>query len=211
MDTDMDTDVVLAWHFTTDDCRLRYGDGRVARVGETLTTDAEPVLCQCGLHASRRVVDALKYAPGLTLHRVMVGGRVVEGDDKLVGTSRRVEWSLAGIEVVTLVVEFARWCAERANGYAAVAADAADVAAYAAHAAAAAADAAAADAADAAAADVAAYAAHAADAADAAATAATAAAAAVAAAEAAEAARTAEREAQEAWWQDKLREAGFRG
>src|SRR5690606_4993475 len=84
------------WHFVQVDehgtPRLGYGDGRAVVVGETLRVDAEPILCSVGLHASRRLWDALKYAQGdrLSLCRVTLGGTVVDDDDKSVASERTV-------------------------------------------------------------------------------------------------------------------------
>ncbi len=183
-----------AFHFLPADRRLRYGDGRKVRDGETLSyiNAAPPKLCERGMHASVRCQDALGYAPGAVLCVVDVTGDVTEGDDKIVGRHRKVLWSAGEAVILPLIVEYARWCAERAKGYA-YANAASDAAATWAATWAADADAAAFDATWATANAV--YV----DAAAASATwaAANAAAAAVAAA-------AAEREAQEAWWTEKL-------
>jgi hypothetical protein len=116
---------VMAWYFCGSDRKLRYGDGRAIVDGETLTVDCEPILCQQGLHASIKLRDALAYAPGLVLCRVEVGDFVV-GKDKLAGKSRRVVWSIGGLDMRKVIVEYANWCAARAKGHAnAYAADAA--------------------------------------------------------------------------------------
>jgi hypothetical protein len=65
-------------------------------------------MCVRGLHASRRLIDALAYAPGETVCRVECGGEVVEGDDKLVCTERTILWRVDG---ASLLREFARWSA----------------------------------------------------------------------------------------------------
>lgn len=79
-----------AWHFVDPDRRLRHGDEREVRVGETLTVDGPVRLCERGLHASRRAWDALRYVcdDGLVACLVDLGGEVVEDGDKLAGTSR---------------------------------------------------------------------------------------------------------------------------
>jgi hypothetical protein len=81
---------VLAWHFLPEDRRLRWDSREVVEVGRTLKMKGEPEVCRRGFHASRRIVDALNYAPGPILCRVEVGGTILEDDDKLVGTTRRV-------------------------------------------------------------------------------------------------------------------------
>jgi hypothetical protein len=65
-------------------------------------------MCESGLHASVRLIDALQYAPGNTICRVELDGEIVEGDDKVVATRRRILWRVDGEE---LLQEFARWCA----------------------------------------------------------------------------------------------------
>lgn len=96
---------MLAWHFVGD--RLR--DGRpVPADGVKLVHPGEPVLCTQGLHASERLIDALRYAPGLTICRVEMGGEIVKGGDKLVATERTILWRVDGRDIVPA---FARWCA----------------------------------------------------------------------------------------------------
>jgi len=93
--------------------RLSYGDGREIRVGETLTVEGVPVLCVHGLHASARILDALRYAGGgsLALCRVTLGGTVLHDDDKSVATERTVIAMLPVAETDALLRAFARWCA----------------------------------------------------------------------------------------------------
>jgi hypothetical protein len=81
---------VLAWHFLPEDRRLRWGSREIVEVGRTLEMKGKPEMCNRGFHASRRIIDALKYATGPILCRVEVGGTILEDDDKLVGTTRRV-------------------------------------------------------------------------------------------------------------------------
>ncbi len=95
--------------------RLGYGDGREIRAGETLTVEGDPVLCEYGLHASARILDALRYALSdrLALCRVTLGGIVLHDDDKSVATERTVVAMLAASETDALLREFARWCAHQ--------------------------------------------------------------------------------------------------
>lgn len=81
---------VLAWHWTADTLR----DGRpIPPVGETLRHSGTLVLCDNGLHASERILDALRYAPGNVVHRVRCGGEMLRQDDKLVCHERTILWS----------------------------------------------------------------------------------------------------------------------
>lgn len=103
---------VLAWHFCTEGRKLGYGDEREIRVGETLTVEGPVMLCDHGLHGSVKLLNALSYAPGCTVERVRIGGEVVHGDGKLVGTER----TCLGIgDVRKELVVFAEWCARRAR------------------------------------------------------------------------------------------------
>jgi len=94
-----------AFYFATNDKKLRYGDNRQIRVGTTHTVDYEPMLCRQGLHASRRLIDALSYAPGHWLYWVELGGETIEGSDKMAATSRKY---LADFNAERLLRKFAR-------------------------------------------------------------------------------------------------------
>jgi len=84
-----DKDGTLAWHFTNR--KLRDGS-EIPADGKWLYFEGEPKMCARGLHASRRVIDALQYAPGQTVHRVLVKDIADEQDDKLVAKSRLILW-----------------------------------------------------------------------------------------------------------------------
>jgi hypothetical protein len=96
---------IQAWYFATEERKLGYDDNRPIVVGETHTVDRKPVLCEQGLHASERIIDALNYAQGPILYRVELSGQIVRGDDKLVATSRKYLWKLDATEILR---EFAR-------------------------------------------------------------------------------------------------------
>ena len=96
---------VLAWHFVGATLR----DGRpIPADGETLRHDGDLVLCETGLHASVRLINALSFAPGETLCRVRCEGRIIHDDDKLVCSERTILWR---INATDLLREFARRCA----------------------------------------------------------------------------------------------------
>ena len=84
------SETVLAWHFTAD--TLRDGHA-IPPIGETLRHEGELSICKSGLHASERMIDALHYSPGPTIHRVRCGGRIVRQDDKLCSSERTILWS----------------------------------------------------------------------------------------------------------------------
>ena len=91
-----------AWHFVGDSLR----DGRsVPPDGESLTHEDDPAICVSGLHASERILDALKYAPGNVICRVACEDVLTRQEDKLVCRSRTVEWRVDGED---LLRDFAR-------------------------------------------------------------------------------------------------------
>jgi hypothetical protein len=96
---------VLAWHFTGD--TLRDGSP-LPKVGEWLEHTGPVVMCDSGLHASRRAIDALRYAPGPLAHLVECDGVVAEDDDKFVCRRRKI---LASVDAAAVLRAFARWCA----------------------------------------------------------------------------------------------------
>ena len=101
-----ETPCQLAWHFT-DGQHLR--DRRpLPPDGETLRHDGTLVLCKMGLHASVRLIDALKYAPGPWLHRVECGGEIKHDADKLVCVERTSLWR---IDATDMLLKFALQCA----------------------------------------------------------------------------------------------------
>lgn len=94
-----------AYHFTGDTLR----DGRpVPPVGETLVHEGPIEWCRSGLYASRSAWDALTYAPGHMLHRVLCEDIEREEDDKFVCRSRTI---IASIDATNLLRHFARDCA----------------------------------------------------------------------------------------------------
>ncbi len=94
-----------AFYFAPEDNRLRYGDEREIVVGETHTVDATPKCCEVGLHASKRVIDALMYAPSPNLYIVELGGEIDESDDKVYAQTRRY---VASIDTTAILVEFSK-------------------------------------------------------------------------------------------------------
>ena len=92
---------------------LGYADNRIITVGETITVEGTPVLCQHGLHASARIIDALEYCPvgGVALCRVELGGEVLHDTDKSVAQTRTIIAMLPVEKTNAILREFARWCA----------------------------------------------------------------------------------------------------
>jgi hypothetical protein len=102
------------YHFIGANKHLRFDlqDTEVS-VGLKLTFNGDPILCEQGLHASARPLDALRYAPldSEWLCIVELGGTVVHGAGKSVATECTVVWML---NVRKLLVEFALWNVEQA-------------------------------------------------------------------------------------------------
>ena len=91
-----------AWHFTNRTLR----DGRpIPPVGEWLTHDGPVGMCQSGLHASRKALDALQYAPGDIVHLVECEDIVEEQGDKFVCRRRKI---LASVDATEILRAFAR-------------------------------------------------------------------------------------------------------
>jgi hypothetical protein len=101
----------LAWHWLPDNGCLRYPPHTKVEVGQTLTAEGPLELCENGMHASLRALDALQYAPGAIVCRVELSGEIVEGHDKLCARHRKV---LAMADATKTLHEFACWCAEQA-------------------------------------------------------------------------------------------------
>jgi hypothetical protein len=97
------------WYFSRKDKKLRHDDNRTIRLGRTHKVECEPILCQQGLHASKNILDALNYAPGTVIWQVELGGKIVHGDDKSVGTERT--YVAGGFDIEDILREFARKCA----------------------------------------------------------------------------------------------------
>ena len=98
-----------AWYFSNGDRRLRNGDGREIRIGETHAVSGDIELCSHGLHASKKLIDAIYYAPGNIVYRVEMWGKVEEGGDKVVAQKRT--YLSGGIDVSETLRKFARMCA----------------------------------------------------------------------------------------------------
>ena len=95
-------DEMKAWHFVGKTLR----DGRpIPPDGKWLLYTDKLVMCESGLHASKDPFDALQYAPGETLCLVECDGHIVEGDDKLVCSQRKI---IARMDATEMLRYFAR-------------------------------------------------------------------------------------------------------
>ena len=99
---------IEAWHFLANDCRFGYGDGNKAAAGYEYSVKGPIKLCEWGLHASERAIDALRYAPGHMIGRVVLSGEIIRDDDKIVATHREYLWIADAEETLR---SFTRWSA----------------------------------------------------------------------------------------------------
>ena len=84
------TTKIKAWHFVSEDRMLAYDLMKVEAGYIYGEPEGEVIICKRGMHASRRVSDALSFAPGAQLCRVACWGDVAEDADKLVSRYREV-------------------------------------------------------------------------------------------------------------------------
>lgn len=98
-------DPILAWHWLPVDRVPAHGRRRKPlKVGDVMRATGQPILCKRGLHASRRILDALQWAQGPIICRVRVSGTIIEVGDKLAGTRRHI---LAMADATTVLHEAA--------------------------------------------------------------------------------------------------------
>ena len=84
---------VLAWHFVRDD-GTRVQDGVRETIGKTYRAVGPLRMCENGMHASERIIDALTYASGARLRRVECWGAIERVTDKLVCRYRKPLWEI---------------------------------------------------------------------------------------------------------------------
>jgi hypothetical protein len=83
---------IMAWHFVRENRRLGYRASNLEVAPGFVYSEpkGELAMCSHGMHASRRVYDALSDAPGPILCRVRCWGDIAEDTDKLVCRHREV-------------------------------------------------------------------------------------------------------------------------
>jgi len=102
----MSSQETIAWHFTKHKV-LRDGSA-IPAIGVPLVHTGPIEICVSGLHASISVLDALAYAPGPVVHRVLCSGIAGEHSDKFVCTQRTI---IASADATEELESSARWCA----------------------------------------------------------------------------------------------------
>lgn len=99
---------IAGYHFTGE--KLRNGVD-IPKIGEWLQHDGAIIPCNSGLHCSVHPFDALQYAPGVILHKVVLSGDIKSHGmpiDKYVGRERQI---VASLDATPLLREFTRYCA----------------------------------------------------------------------------------------------------
>jgi hypothetical protein len=77
-----------AFWFEPAEGKLRFNDGRKPEAGVTHKVEGKLAMCEFGLHASKKTLDALKYAQSNIVWLVELSGEILEGDDKCCATKR---------------------------------------------------------------------------------------------------------------------------
>ena len=111
----MTTPEWLGWHFLSADRKITaYNSttphgGVLVVPGQTLALGGSPTPCVWGLHASKRPLDALQYAPGPIVQYVRLSGSIVEQADKACATERTCLWVMdASLALHICAVNFAQ-------------------------------------------------------------------------------------------------------
>ena len=102
------TDSVKAWWFS-EEHKLPHGDGRIIKLGKTHKVKGEIIACANGLHASKKIIDALNYAPGPIIWGVELSGTIVKKEDKLCASERT--YISGGVDCSDILAKWARLCA----------------------------------------------------------------------------------------------------
>ena len=102
---------VKGWWFVNGDC-LPHGDNRKIKLNKTHTVKGEIIPCENGLHLSKKIIDALDYAKGSIIYRVLGHGTVITHGDPVdkYACSKRT-YLLGGINVEDTLRKFSRMCA----------------------------------------------------------------------------------------------------
>ena len=103
---------IKGWWFSTTDRKLLHDDNREIIIGKIHKIKGDIIPCHHGLHLSKRIIDALSYAPGPVLYRVIGSGIIVpHGNpvDKYACSERT--YIAGGIDISDTLRLFARKCA----------------------------------------------------------------------------------------------------
>ena len=98
-------DFEYAWYFLKPNGKLGYGDCREVSEGVVHTVSVIPECCLQGLHASKKIVDALGYAQSSKVALVKISGSIDTQPDKICGSSREY---IKVFDIEDLLFEFSR-------------------------------------------------------------------------------------------------------
>ena len=99
----------LYYHFLPLDGKTRYRTEQ-AIVGKTLSFAGTPIVGKVGYHASKRIVDALVFAPiepNIRLEGVYLRGDVEHNDNQSAAASRHTLWMMTSYETTRLLLVIA--------------------------------------------------------------------------------------------------------
>lgn len=99
---------MLAWHFLRNDGSTSVNVYYKPEPNSTEIFKGELIICNSGLHACKRAIDALYYAPGDLIRRVDLRGNIIHDKYKSCASERHEIWRNDASNVLK---EFARWCA----------------------------------------------------------------------------------------------------
>jgi hypothetical protein len=106
----MKTKTMNVWHFSNG--KLTYDRNDEIVNGLSLACGPGEIgLCDYGFHGSANIIDALGLGNGSVLSFCEIGGKIIEGQDKVVASIRR---HIVVVDIERTLHEFAIWCAEQA-------------------------------------------------------------------------------------------------
>jgi hypothetical protein len=101
---------VYGWHFLPADGFIAHGEfagekKKRVEVGMVYSVSTPLVICEWGLHASVKALDALGYAPGPIATYVRLSGEMIVGGDKMCAENREV---IGMVDATDVLREFIR-------------------------------------------------------------------------------------------------------
>jgi hypothetical protein len=101
---------IKGWWFSKED-KLPYGDNRKITVGITHEVKGPIIPCKNGLHLSKRIIDALEYAPGNIIWQVEGFGEKMPHGNPIDKYACRYRTYLHRLDGKDVLRKFARLCA----------------------------------------------------------------------------------------------------
>jgi hypothetical protein len=101
--------IKYGYWFAAPDGKLSHGDGRIPAKGVTHDVDISkrPLeLCYHGLHASEKLLDAVRWAKSSIIYRVMLDGNIIDDGDMMCAQQRT--YLTDGIDISSELLKSAR-------------------------------------------------------------------------------------------------------